>query len=143
MLKTLAAQIKEFKKPSIIAACCTVAEVALEIALPLVTAAIIDEGIKTGNLGKVFLYGFFMVLLAAASLTMGVCAGRYSAVASTGFAKNLRDAMYKNIQTYAFSNIDKYSTSGLVTRLTTDVSNLQNSYQMLMRMCLRAPITLI
>lgn len=143
MLKTLGAQVKEFKKPSIIAAFCTVAEVALEIALPLVTAVIIDDGIKAGKLGTVFGYGFLMVLLAAASLTMGVCAGRFAAVASTGFAKNLRDAMYKNIQTYAFSNIDKYSTSGLVTRLTTDVTNMQNSYQMLTRMCLRAPITLI
>ena len=143
MLKTLGAQVKEFKKPSIIAASCTVAEVALEISLPLVTASIIDKGIEAGNLGNVFLYGFFMVLLAAASLTMGILAGRFSAVASTGFAKNLREAMYKNIQTYAFSNIDKFSTSGLVTRMTTDVTNLQNSYQMLMRMCLRAPITLI
>lgn len=143
MLKTLGAQVKEFKKPSIIAATCTVAEVALEIALPLVTASIIDKGIEAGNLGKVFLYGFFMLLLAAASLTMGVLAGRFAAVASTGFAKNLRDAMYHNIQTFAFSNIDKFSTSGLVTRMTTDVTNMQNSYQMLLRMCLRAPITLI
>ncbi len=143
MLKTLAAEIKEFKKPSLIAATCTVAEVALEISLPLVTAAIIDNGIKAGNLGNVFLYGFFMVLLAGASLTMGILAGRVSAVASTGFARNLRNAMYRNVQTFAFSNIDKYSTSGLVTRLTTDVTNIQQSYQMLMRMCLRAPITLI
>ncbi len=143
MLKTLAAEVKEFKKPSLIAAFCTVAEVALEIALPLVTATIIDDGIKAGNLGTVFLFGFFMVLLAGASLTMGIMAGRYSAVASTGFARNLRNAMYRNVQNYAFSNIDKYSTSGLVTRLTTDVTNIQQSYQMLMRMCLRAPITLI
>ena len=143
MLKTLGAQVKEFKKPSIIAAACTLAEVALEISLPLVTASIIDKGIEAGNLGNVFLYGFFMVLLAAASLTMGVMAGRFSAVASTGFAKNLREAMYKNIQTYSFANIDKFSTSGLVTRMTTDVTNLQTSYQMLMRMCLRSPITLI
>ena len=143
MLKTLGAQVKEFKKPSAIAAFCTVAEVVLEIALPLVTAAIIDKGIEAGDLGKVFLYGFFMVCLAAASLAMGVGAGHYAAVASTGFAKNLRDTMYKNIQTYSFGNIDKFSTSGLVTRMTTDVTNMQTSYQMLLRMCLRAPITLI
>ena len=143
MLKTLAAQVKEFKKPSIIAAICTLAEVVLEIALPLVTASIIDEGIKAGKLSAVFFYGFIMLCLAAASLTMGVLAGRFSAVASTGFARNIRNAMYRNIQTYSFSNIDKYSTSGLVTRLTTDVTNIQQSYQMLMRMCLRAPITLL
>ena len=143
MLKTLGAQVKQFKKPSIIAAFCTVAEVALEISLPLVTASIIDKGIEAGNLGNVFLYGFFMVLLAAASLTMGVGAGHFAAVASTGFATNLRDAMYKNIQKYSFANIDKFSTAGLVTRMTTDVTSMQNSYQMLLRMCLRAPITLI
>ena len=143
MLKTLGAQVKEFKKPSIITAFCTIAEVSLEISLPLVTASIIDKGIEAGNLSNVFLYGFFMVCLAAASLTMGICAGRFAAVSSTGFAKNLRDAMYKNIQKYSFANIDKFSTSGLVTRMTTDVTNMQNSYQMLLRMCLRAPITLI
>lgn len=143
MLKILAKQVKEFKKASIIAAFCTIAEVGLEIALPLVTAAIIDEGIQTGNLKHVFLYGFVMLCLAASSLTMGILAGRFSAKASTGFAKNLRDAMYKKIQTYSFANIDKFSTAGLVTRMTTDVTHMQNSYQMLLRMCLRAPITLV
>ncbi len=143
MLKTLGAQVKEFKKPSMIAAFCTVAEVALEISLPLVTASIIDKGIEAGNLGNVFLYGFFMVLLALASLSMGVGAGHFASVASTGFAKNLRESMYRNIQQYSFANIDKFSTSGLVTRMTTDVTNMQTSYQMLLRMCLRAPITLI
>ena len=143
MLRTLGAQVKEFKKPSVIAAFCTVAEVVLEISLPLVTASIIDKGIEAGDLSKVFLYGFFMICLAAASLIMGVGAGRFAAVASTGFAKNLRDAMYKNIQKYSFANIDKFSTSGLITRMTTDVTNMQTSYQMILRMCLRAPITLI
>ncbi len=143
MLKTLGAQVKEFKKPSVIAAFCTVAEVVLEIALPLVTASIIDKGIEAGNLRNVFLYGFFMLCLAAASLLMGVGAGHFAAVASTGFAKNLRDAMYKNIQRFSFANIDKFSTAGLVTRMTTDVTNMQTSYQMLLRMCLRAPITLV
>lgn len=143
MLRILAKQVKEFKKPSIIAASCTIAEVALEIALPLVTASIIDKGIQTGNLKNVFFYGFIMLCLAAASLTMGILAGRFSAQASTGFAKNLRDAMYTKIQTYSFANIDKFSTAGLVTRMTTDVNNMQQSYQMLLRMCLRSPITLI
>ena len=115
----------------------------MEICLPLVTASIIDKGIEAGNLGNVFLYGLLMLALAAASLCMGVGAGHYAAIASTGFATNLRDAMYKKIQTYSFSNIDKFSTAGLVTRMTTDVTSMQNSYQMLLRMCLRAPITLI
>jgi len=142
MLKILAKQIKEYKTPSLIAAGATIAEVGLEIALPLVTAAIIDKGIQIGNLKNVFLYGFFMICLAALSLTMGVLAARFAAKASTGFAKNLRDAMYKKIQTYSFANIDKFSTAGLVTRMTTDVTHMQTAYQMLMRMCLRAPITL-
>lgn len=143
MLKILGAQIKEYKKLSVLAAFCTVAEVALEIALPLVTAAIIDKGIEAGNLGNVFLYGFFMLCLAAASLCMGIGAGHFASVASTGFAKNLRDSMYKNIQKFSFANIDKFSTSGLITRMTTDITNIQTAYQMLLRMCLRAPITLI
>ncbi len=143
MLKTLAKQIKEFKTVSLLAALCTIAEVALEITLPLVTAAIIDKGIQTESLNNVFLYGLVMLCLAALSLTMGILAGRLSAKASTGFAKNLRDAMYKKIQTYSFANIDKFSTAGLVTRMTTDVTHMQNSYQMLLRMCLRSPITLV
>ena len=143
MLKILAKQVKEYKKASLIAAFATIAEVGLEIALPLVTAAIIDKGIQTSNLKNVFIYGFFMICLAAASLTMGVLAGRFAAKASTGFAKNLRDAMYHKIQTYSFANIDKFSTAGLVTRMTTDVTHMQTAYQMLMRMCLRAPITLV
>lgn len=143
MLKILAKQVKEFKKDTLIASLCTIAEVALEIILPLVTAAIIDKGIQVGSLKHVFLYGLYMICLAAASLAMGVLAARYAAKASTGFAKNLRDAMYKRIQTYSFANIDKFSTAGLVTRMTTDVTNMQTSYQMMTRMCLRAPITLI
>lgn len=143
MLKILAKQVKEYRNVSIVTACCTIAEVGLEIALPLVTASIIDKGIQTGELKNVFIYGFMMLCLAAASLTMGILAGRFAAKASTGFAKNLRDAMYQKIQTYSFANIDKFSTAGLVTRMTTDVTHMQTSYQMLLRMCLRAPITLI
>ena len=143
MLKILAKQIKQYKKTALFTAFCTIAEVALEIALPLVTASIIDKGIQTGELKNVFLYGFLMLLLAAASLTMGILAGRFAAKASTGFAKNLRDAMYQKIQTFSFANIDKFSTAGLVTRMTTDVTHMQTAFQMLTRMCLRAPITLI
>ncbi len=143
MIKILGAQVKQFKKPSVIAAFCTIMEVILEIFLPLVTASIIDKGIQAGNLGNVFKYGLIMLLLAAASLCMGIGAGHYAAIASTGFATNLRDTMYKNIQKYSFANIDKFSTAGLVTRMTTDVTSMQNSYQMLLRICLRAPISLI
>lgn len=143
MLKILAKQIKQYKKTALFTAFCTIAEVALEIALPLVTASIIDKGIQTGELKNVFLYGFLMLLLAAASLTMGILAGRFAAKASTGFAKNLRDAMYEKIQTFSFANIDKFSTAGLVTRMTTDVTHMQTAFQMLTRMCLRAPITLV
>lgn len=143
MLKILAKQIKQYKKTALFTAFCTIAEVALEIALPLVTASIIDKGIQTGELRNVFLYGFLMLLLAAASLTMGILAGRFAAKASTGFAKNLRDAMYEKIQTFSFANIDKFSTAGLVTRMTTDVTHMQTAFQMLTRMCLRAPITLV
>ena len=119
------------------------AEVVMEVILPLLTAAIIDKGISVGDMGKVYLYGGLMILAALLSLSFGILAGKCAAQASTGVACNLRDAMYENIQTYSFSNIDKYSTAGLVTRLTTDVTNVQNAYQMIIRMGIRAPFTLI
>ena len=119
------------------------AEVVMEVILPLLTAAIIDKGISVGDMGKVYLYGGLMILAALLSLSFGILAGKFAAQASTGVACNLRDAMYENIQTYSFSNIDKYSTAGLVTRLTTDVTNVQNAYQMIIRMGIRAPFTLI
>ena len=115
----------------------------MEVILPLLTAAIIDKGISVGDMGKVYLYGGLMILAALLSLSFGILAGKFAAQASTGVACNLRDAMYENIQTYSFSNIDKYSTAGLVTRLTTDVTNVQNAYQMIIRMGIRAPFTLI
>ncbi len=143
MLQTLINQIREYKKPSISAILFTIGEVVLELLIPLLMASVIDQGIEAGDMKGVLLYGGLMILSAGAGLTCGVLAGRDAAKASAGFAANLRDTMYENIQTFSFSNIDKYSTSSLVTRLTTDVTNLQNAYQMIIRMFVRAPISLI
>lgn len=143
MIKTIFAQVKQYKRVSIITPFITALEVLMEILLPLVMASIIDDGIETGNMQHVFLCGGIMLVLAALSLTFGILAGRLAAEASTGFACNLRDGLFSNIQTFSFHNIDKYSTAGLVTRLTTDVTNIQNAYQMLLRICTRAPIMLI
>ena len=143
MLRTLSAQIKEYKKPSILAPFFIVCEVIVELLIPFLMASIIDKGVSSGNMKHVYLIGGIMVLMAMCSLTFGVLSGKYAAKASTGFAKNLRKAMYENIQSFSFSNIDKYSTAGLVTRMTTDVTNVQNAYQMILRMCFRAPMMLI
>lgn len=143
MLKTLAAQVKEYKKASLLAPLYTVLEAVMETLIPLVMASIIDDGIEAGNIGHVYAYGALMVGLAALALSFGVLAGRTAATASTGFAANLRAGMFRNIQTFSFSNIDKYSTAGLVTRLTTDVTNLQMAFQMILRMCVRAPVTML
>lgn len=143
MLKILSSQIKDFKKDSILTPVFMILEVIMETIIPLLMAFIIDKGVNTGNMKHIYFIGIFMVLAAIASLTFGILGGKYGARASAGFARNLRKAMYTNIQTFSFSNIDKFSTSGLVTRLTTDVTNLQNAYQMILRMCMRAPSTLI
>ena len=143
MLKTLGAQIKEFKAASIITPVFMLLEVAMETIIPIMMASIIDEGVNAGDMGHIYKMGGLMVLTAAFSLFCGFMGGKYAAKASTGFARNLRKAMYANIQTFSFSNIDKFSTAGLVTRLTTDVTNVQNAYQMILRMCMRAPASLI
>lgn len=143
MIKTLLKQIKQYKKASVLSALFTVLEVILELFLPVLMARIIDNGISTGNMDNIYFYGVIMLVIAGLGLCCGVLAGKFAAVASAGVAANLRDSMYKNIQTFSFSNIDKYSTSGLVTRLTTDVTNVQNAYQMIVRMCVRAPISFI
>ena len=143
MIKTLAKCIGKYKKESIRTPIFTAVEVFLEILIPFITASIIDKGIQAGDMRKVGIYGGIMLVIAFLSLFCGIQAGKYAAAASTGFACNLREKMYENIQTFSFSNIDKFSTAGLVTRLTTDVTNLQNAYQMLLRMCVRAPISLI
>ena len=115
----------------------------MEVLIPFITASIIDKGIEQGNIGQVYFYGGLMLIMAFLSLLSGVLAGKYAAAASSGFACNLRDGMYENIQRFSFSNIDKYSTAGLVTRMTTDVTNVQNSYQMILRIAVRAPLMLV
>ncbi len=143
MLKTIFSQVKEYKTASILTPIFMIGEVILEMMLPLLMASIIDDGVEKGDLGHIYMVGAIMVVVAILSLITGVLGGKYGARASTGFAKNLRKAMYDNIQTFSFANIDKFSTAGLVTRLTTDVSNMQMAYQMLLRMCMRAPASLI
>ena len=143
MLKTLLAQVREFKKASFLTPFFMILEVLFETLIPLAMASIIDKGVEAGNIGHIYRMGAVMVVLALCGLWSGVMGGKYGALASTGFARNLRKAMYTNIQTFSFSNIDKYSTAGLITRLTTDVTNLQNAYQMILRMCTRAPASLI
>lgn len=143
MLKTLLNEVKEYKKDSLKAPLYMVGEVAMEIIIPLLMAAIIDKGVENENIKMVLFIGISMFVIASLSLTFGVLSGKYAASASAGFAKNLRKAMFDNIQDFSFSNIDKFSTAGLITRLTTDVTNVQNSYQMLIRTCVRAPLMLI
>lgn len=142
MIKTLGKQIKEFSGPSILTPLCMLAEVIVENFIPLLMAVIIDS-IGTGDLKKIYITAGIMLFLAVAGLAAGIGGGVFGAKASTGFAKNLRKAMFQNIQTFSFSNIDKFSTAGLVTRLTTDVTNMQNAYQMILRMAVRAPFSLI
>ena len=143
MIKTLAKCMGKYKKESIITPIFTAVEVFLEILIPFITASIIDKGIQAGDMRKVGIYGGIMLIIAFLSLFCGIQAGKYAAAASTGFACNLREKMYENIQTFSFSNIDKFSTAGLVTRMTTDVTNVQNAYQMIIRIAVRAPLMMI
>ena len=143
MIKTLLKQVKQYKKESLLTPLFTALEVLMEVLIPFITASIIDKGIEQGNIGQVYFYGGLMLIMAFLSLLSGVLAGKYAAAASSGFACNLRDGMYENIQRFSFSNIDKYSIAGLVTRMTTDVTNVQNSYQMILRIAVRAPLMLV
>ena len=143
MIKTLGAFIGKYKKSSILTPIFAALEVVMEMLIPYLTAFIIDDGIKSGNMGNVVKYGIAMLIIACASLYFGVQSGFFASDASAGFAANLRKGMFDKIQTYSFSNIDKFSTAGLVTRLTTDVTNIQNAYQMIIRICVRAPFTLV
>lgn len=142
MLKTLKKYVGQYKKATILTPIFTALEVLMEVLIPFVTASLIDKGINSGDMSAVVRYGIFMLVLAFVSLYCGAMSGKYSAEASTGFAANLRDAMYKKVQTYSYSNIDKFSTAGLVTRLTTDVTNLQNAFMMLIRIAVRPPLML-
>ena len=143
MLKPLLAQVKQFRTASLLTPLFTILESILELIIPLLMASLIDYGINQGDLSVVFRYGMYMLVAAIISLVCGILAGRFAATASTGFACNLRDGMFAAIQNYSFSNIDHYSTAGLVTRLTTDVTNVQNAYQMVLRMCVRAPVMML
>ncbi len=143
MIRTLLKQVKGYKKDAFLAPLFTALEVLMEVMIPFVTASIIDKGIESGNIDQVYLYGGIMLIMALFSLIFGILAGKYAARASSGFACNLRDGMYENIQSFSFSNIDKYSTAGLVTRMTTDVTNVQNASQMILRIAVRAPLMLV
>ena len=143
MLKTLGRYVGQFKRDSILTPLFMLLEVAMETVLPMIMASIIDQGITKGNINHIYLMGGVMLASALVSLFAGIMGGRFGASASTGFGRNLRKAMFENIQTFSFSNIDTYSTSSLVTRLTTDVNNIQNSYQMILRMGIRGPFSLI
>ena len=143
MIKTLYRQIRQYRTASALTPLLTAIEVVMDVLIPWVTASLIDKGIMAGDMRQVYIYGTIMVGMAFLSLAFGIMAGRASAYASTGFATNLRSAMYRNIQTFAFSDIDKYSTSGLITRMTTDVNSLQNAYQQILRITVRAPFRLL
>jgi len=143
MLKTLLRQVKEYKWVSIATPICMLLEVLMETMIPFLMASIIDEGVEKGNLQHIYIVGALMIGTAVIGLIGGLLGGRFGAKASTGFAKNLRGAMFDHIQTFSFANIDKFSTAGLVTRLTTDVNNVQMSYQMILRMAMRAPASML
>lgn len=143
MLKTLIAQIKEYKTATILTPLLVIIEVVLEVIIPFLMAMIIDQGISVKDMDMVVKLGIITLLASFVSLAAGSLAGKYAAKASTGFAKNLRKAMYYNIQNFSFANIDKYSTAGLVTRMMTDVTNVQNAFQMIIRACIRAPLMMI
>ena len=143
MIKKLVSHLGDYKAASIKTPLFAALEAIMDVLLPTIMAFIIDQGIEKGDMNAIIRYGLLTFLVAAIALVLGVLAGKYAAEASTGFAGNLRDAMYENIQHYSFSNIDKFSTAGLVTRMTTDVTNVQNAFQMILRMCVRAPVHLV
>ena len=143
MIKKLVSHLGEYKAASIKTPLFAALEAIMDVLLPTIMAFIIDQGIEKGDMNAIIRYGLLTFLVAAIALVLGVLAGKYAAEASAGFAGNLRDAMYENIQHYSFSNIDKFSTAGLVTRMTTDVTNVQNAFQMILRMCVRAPVHLV
>lgn len=143
MIRTLLSEVKEYKRASVATPLFMILEVLMEMMIPFLMASIIDDGVNAGDIGHIYKVGGIMVIAAAIGLLAGIAGGRYGAKASAGFAKNLRETMFNHIQTFSFANIDKYSTAGLVTRLTTDVTNVQNAYQMTLRMFTRAPASLL
>ena len=143
MLRTLFKEVKEYKLPSILTPVFMILEVAMEMLIPLLMASIIDKGVEVGNMTHIYEVGVVMIVVATIGLLSGMAGGRFAAKASTGFARNLREAVFNHIQTFSFANIDKFSTAGLVTRMTTDITHIQHSYQMMLRMLVRSPISLI
>lgn len=143
MLKKLGKYVVDFKRDSIATPLCMIVEVICEMIMPILMASIIDNGVEAGNMTHIYKIGGLMVLCALIGLLAGLLGAKYAARASAGFARNLRRGMFSNIQTFSFANIDKFSTAGLVTRMTTDVTSVQQAYQMLLRMCMRAPATLL
>lgn len=143
MIKKLAKSIRQYKRDSILAPIFVSLEVVMEVIIPLLMANLIDFGIEAGNMSYIMRIGLFLILSAVVSLIFGALSGKHAAIASAGYAKNLRHDMYYNVQNFSFSNIDKFSTASIVTRLTTDVTNLQNAYQMIIRVAVRCPIMLI
>lgn len=142
-MRTILKQLGKYKRDSILTLCYAGLEAVMEVILPFTTALIIDKGLQAGDMGAVFRYGLLMIVMALCSLTCGILAGKYAASASAGFARNLRQNMYERIQDFSFSNIDKFSTAGLVTRMTTDITNVQNAFQMSIRIAIRAPLMLV
>ena len=143
MFKKLLSYVKEYKTVSFLTPLMMAGEVVMEIVIPLVMAKIIDNGLAANDVSYVVRMGVLMIVLALVSLFFGVMGGFFGAKASAGFAKNLRQAVYEKVQTFSFSNIDKFQTSSLITRMTTDIVSIQNSYQMMLRMGMRAPLTMI
>ncbi len=143
MLRTLLSQVKEYRRASLATPCFMIGEVLCEMAIPFLMASIIDDGVNQGDINHILIVGGLMLVVALCGLAFGMLGGRYSAKASAGFAKNLREAEFYNIQNFSFANIDKYSTAGLVTRLTTDVTNIQNAYMQIIRTAVRAPASLL
>lgn len=143
MLRTILKEVKEYRRASIATPCFMILEVLMETMIPFLMSSIIDDGVSVGNLGHIYRVGGLMIVVAILGLFAGMLGGRFGAKASTGLARNLRESMFNHIQTFSFANIDKFSTAGLVTRLTTDVTNVQNAYQMCLRMLMRAPSSMI
>ncbi|MBR5510090.1 MAG: ABC transporter ATP-binding protein [Lachnospiraceae bacterium] len=143
MIRKLVSYIGEYRKDTILSPACVIGEVILEVILPVLMASVIDHGVEKGDMSYVLRYGVLMLLIAMLSLAAGALSGMFAARASMGFGRNLRKAMYDNIQDFSFHNIDRFSTAGLVTRMTTDVTNLQHAFQIIIRMCVRAPIMMV
>ena len=135
--------IQEFRLDAILTPIFVVGEVAFDVLIPLMTGKLLDEGVKAGNMSRIFQYGILVVVMALMALLLGALSGRFAARASTGFSRNLRREMYRNVQQFSFSNIDKFSTGGIITRLTTDVTNVQMAFMMIIRIAVRCPIMLI